>query len=116
MTILIQNENIIREFTDTLLLRHNDDISKIILFGSRAKGIFRPDSDYDLLIVLKNADRKITDDIYDVATDFMLTYGVDISLKIYKENNYQAMAEAKTPFFISVIKTGKELWSNKRAN
>lgn len=116
MTPVMNSENIVTEFTDKVLSRHNEAIIKIILFGSRAKGVFRPDSDYDFLIVLRKADRAITDDIYDLVTDFMLDYGVDISLKIYREEKYQSMAAASTPFFISVMKTGRELWNNKHVS
>ena len=116
MTPMMNSENIVTEFTDKVVSRHNEDIIKIILFGSRARGVFRPDSDYDILIVLRKANREITDDIYDLVTDFMLDYGVDISLKIYREEKYQSMAAVSTPFFRSVMKTGRELWNNKHVS
>ena len=52
----IMVERIVRKF----------DPVKIILFGSRARGTARPDSDYDLLVVLPMADnkRRLAVDIY----------------------------------------------------
>ncbi len=45
------------------------NISKIILFGSRARGDFRPDSDWDFIIILEEEleqkeRRRITGEIY----------------------------------------------------
>ena len=90
-----------------------DQIVKVTFFGSRAKDIPKPGSDYDFVIVLREKERKIIDGIYQVVTDFLIQYGVDISLKIYKENEFLRMASFPTPFIASILKTGKELWSQK---
>ena len=39
---------------DLILAVDRDRIQKIILFGSRARGDARPDSDYDLLVVFRD--------------------------------------------------------------
>lgn len=91
-------------------------IVKIIFFGSRAKEIFKPSSDYDFLIVLKDKRNKIIDEIYDVVTNFLIKHGVDISLKIYREEDFKRMASIPTPFMNSILKTGKELWTQKPKN
>jgi hypothetical protein len=49
-----------------------------------------------------------------VVTDFLIQYGVDISLKIYKEKEFQEWTSISTPFITSVLKTGKELWPRKQ--
>jgi predicted nucleotidyltransferase len=41
---------------ELVLRRHGDRVRRIILFGSRARGDARPDSDYDLLVVLRDLD------------------------------------------------------------
>lgn len=45
---------IAREFARKLKKKLGNNFKKAILFGSRAKGISRTDSDYDLLLVLHN--------------------------------------------------------------
>ena len=88
-------------------------IVKIVFFGSRAKGIAGPESDYDFLIVLKDKGNEIIDGLYDVVTDFLINYGVDISLKIYREDEFHRLASYPTPFIGSILNSGKELWPKK---
>jgi len=111
-----KKEDIESKFLNQIVSLFPDQIIKVILFGSRAKGIPKSDSDYDFLIVLKEKDRRIIDEIYGVVTDFLIQYGVDISLKIYNERNFQHSTSIPTPFMASILKTGKELWTQKPAN
>jgi predicted nucleotidyltransferase len=46
---VLLNETVIAEVVSRLIAAVNPD--KIILFGSRARGNFRPDSDLDLLLI-----------------------------------------------------------------
>ena len=49
-------EEILKIIKETILEvaeKHGVDIDKIILFGSRARGDYREDSDYDLLVITK---------------------------------------------------------------
>jgi predicted nucleotidyltransferase len=39
---------------DLVLRTHGEGVRRIILFGSRARGDARPDSDFDLLVVVRN--------------------------------------------------------------
>ncbi|MBI3599975.1 MAG: nucleotidyltransferase domain-containing protein [Nitrospinae bacterium] len=85
-------------------------LKKVILFGSRAKGTARPDSDFDLLIVLEKRDSNMIDRIYDEVVEFFLKYEVDISLKIYKKDDYERFMAIPTPFFNEIKRTGKILY------
>ncbi len=53
---------------------------KIILFGSRARGTNREDSDYDLFVIKKGIvnERIVSSDIYMALLDFDIDYPVDI--------------------------------------
>ena len=110
---ILQKKNIETQFVNEITSLFPNQIVKIFFFGSRATGVPKPGSDYDFLIVLSEKDRMVIDGIYDVVTDFLLRYGVDISLKIYTEKNFQEMSSIPTPFMASVLKTGTELWTPK---
>lgn len=83
------------------------ELKKIILFGSRARGDERPESDYDLLILVDAKDRKLIDQLYDVVVYILLQYSRLISLKIFTLQEWNRLLSLKTPFSQAVIKEGK---------
>ena len=76
------------------------------MFGSRARGNARPDSDYDLLLIVPRKDRPLKDKLYDAAVDVFTESGADISLKIVKETDFERMKTISLPFILNVIKEG----------
>lgn len=86
------------------------EIDRIYLFGSRAKGTERPDSDYDLLLVV-NFDKtgdviKFKDKAYDVVMDILLDTGHVVSLKVFKKSEFKRLCSLGTPFTKNVLKEG----------
>jgi len=87
-----------------------DKIRATYLFGSRAKGTARPDSDYDLLLVVSNAfSLQDKDRLYDDVMDILLETGRLISLKIFRAEAFQKLSEMRTPFMHHVLTEGVKL-------
>ena len=105
-----------KEFTKELVNRFEPLIEKVIFFGSRAKGVAKPWSDYDILIVLDKRDSKIIDEIYEIVTEFQLEQRVDLSLKIYSKDDFAMKNELHTPFMERIKKTGVVLWTRPQQN
>jgi predicted nucleotidyltransferase len=105
---------VVSGFVSRVTRRFEDLISRVIFFGSRSRGQARPDSDYDLLLVVRDKDRELVDQLYDEVVEFLLTYGVDLSLKIYTERDYQTGLTRGNPFICSVTRAGVELWKARR--
>lgn len=84
-------------------------ILQIRLFGSRAKGKERPDSDYDLFLVVRKRDPKLIDTLYEAVMDVLLATGRLISLKIFPEEEFLRLSKLKTPFMEAVRKEGVSL-------
>ena len=82
-------------------------IEAVYLFGSRARGTERPDSDYDLLLVVRE-DFSLAekDSLYDQVIDILLETGRLISLKIFKQKEFQRLRDLNTPFLSRVLKEG----------
>lgn len=61
------------------------------LYGSRARGDARPDSDYDLLILLDKEDVSMSDfDQYMIPlSDFGLSVGEDVRAHIYTKSDWR---------------------------
>ena len=65
-------------------LRHilGDKLTKVIVYGSYARGDFQENSDIDIMILVKMSDeeiRLVKNDIYDLAFEFEINTGIEIS-------------------------------------
>lgn len=88
-----------------------DDIKEIYLFGSRCRDDCRPDSDYDILIVLERKDRIIIDKLYDAVMEILLSTNRLLSLKIFTTSEFNRLKSIPTPFMSNVLQEGIKLGS-----
>ena len=102
------NDQTVTEFL-SLISSGNNDIKEIFLFGSRCRDDWRPDSDYDILIVVENKDRLIKDKLYDAVMEILLTMGSLISLKIFTAAEFNRLKSIHTPFMHNVMTEGIKL-------
>jgi predicted nucleotidyltransferase len=73
-------EQAIRRFLALLADRY--DMAAAIVYGSRARGTHRPDSDADVAVLLKAERRRVLDTtlaMADIAYDVLLETGINIS-------------------------------------
>jgi predicted nucleotidyltransferase len=75
MTETPANNPILKRFRTALDETYGDRIDRVVLFGSRARGDARPDSDYDVAVFLRNMDSR-DPELYRLA---------DLSTKIIEE-------------------------------
>lgn len=106
----ISEKVILEDFIAQINKEAGSHLQGVIFFGSRAKGKALPWSDFDLLIILDRRERSVIDTIYNSVMDFLLEYGVDLSLKIYSQRDFEQMMALPTPFMAEIQKTGIELW------
>lgn len=87
--------------------RLSSKIKTIYLFGSRARGTERPDSDYDLLLVVADTfSLPEKDALYDLVMEVLLETGRLLSLKIFKEEAFRRLTEMGTPFMRHIAEEG----------
>lgn len=94
---------------EALILRLPNDILKIIFFGSRRKGIFRPDSDIDLLIVLREKRKELIDAIFEISDmieDHVLHYEIPFTVHILSEKEHNEFKYRKSPFIEEIEREG----------
>jgi len=80
-------------------------IKELYLFGSRCRDDWRPDSDYDILIILKQRDRGLKSRLYDIVMDILL----DTGRLIFTESEFNRLKSIPTPFIENVLKEGIRL-------
>ena len=84
----------------------SDNLVEVKLFGSRARGDARKDSDIDILVITADGDWHVRNVIYDIATDILLDDGICISPKVINKKEYGYLYKIKTPFIKNVIREG----------
>ncbi|MGV8138525.1 MAG: nucleotidyltransferase domain-containing protein [Mangrovibacterium sp.] len=82
-------------------------VSDVVIFGSQVKGKATQDSDYDVLIVLRNNyDRKTKKLISDLCYDFDLKYDIFLDTQIISEDELKNEIRGKHPVFQIALKEG----------
>jgi predicted nucleotidyltransferase len=92
---------LIRQYINSI-----DPNSEIILYGSRARGDERPDSDWDVLVLTDysvdhNVERKFRNKLYDLE----LETGESFSTFVYSKNDWLTKQRI-SPFFHNVTAEG----------
>ncbi len=88
-----------------------NDLSKIILYGSYARGDFQQDSDVDVMILVNlpvKEIEKVEEAIFELAYDIEMEHGIHISPIIKNEQQFEYWVDA-LPFYRNVKKEGVEI-------
>ena len=82
---------------------------RMILFGSQARGDARPDSDWDLLVLLNSDSTNLDDEVrYSYPfTKLGWTYNVDFNVLLYAKNDWDR--RSFMPFYKNVEQDGIEI-------
>lgn len=83
-----------------------DEIRRVILFGSKARGEADEESDVDVLIVAKGKAERVKQvvDEFDVESDIVLLPIV------FSEEKYRYFQRLKLPLYVNIRRDGMELW------
>ena len=90
------------------------DIQEMYLFGSRCRDDWRPDSDYDILIVVDKKDSHLVSRLYDAVVDILLETGNLFSLKIFTTFEFNRLRSIPTAFVKRVLTEGIQLGNPKQ--
>ena len=105
--MLLGDDPNLKRFRAALDRLYGDRVARIVLFGSRARGDAREDSDYDLAVFLKDlTDRwPELDRLADLGTDFLEETGEFIHAMPYRAGSY----EDRTPLMHEIRADGIDL-------
>lgn len=105
---MVNTHDILLSFSRQVKDILGDKVTKMILYGSYARGDYRDNSDIDIMILTTLTDEEIAEiktDIYDLAFDFQMEYGIDISVIIKNEEHFNYWLGA-LPFYDNVQNEG----------
>lgn len=100
--------NIIYKFSQGLKDILGEKLTRIIVYGSYARGDYRDNSDVDIMILVKMSDeeiRLIKNAVYDLAFEFEINTGIELSPVIKNEDQYEYWVDT-LPFYRNVRDEG----------
>lgn len=97
---------ILTDLKFNLLNRLRDNLIDVVLFGSQLSDKSRQDSDYDILILVKNKTNwKLEREISDICYEIDLKYGILTDTHILSEADLET-PRGKQPIFVNAINQG----------
>ena len=109
-----EERGMVQEFVRRALEAYPDAIESIRLFGSKARGDARPDSDIDLLVVVQDDGQKeeVTKRLRDIAYDLLeeFDYHSVLAIKVFPARRIPQGRVSGDPFVRNIQIEGKEVW------
>ena len=103
--------DIMHEFAKNVRKLLGDSLDSVIVYGSYARGDYSESSDIDVMLLVSLEDeeiKRISNQISDLAFDFMMKYGVDISPIITNTDHFNYWAD-NLPYYRNVRDEGVKL-------
>jgi predicted nucleotidyltransferase len=95
---------VLKKFKKEIKQINGDNLKKVILFGSQARGKVKKDSDIDIVLIFqKEPSIKIKKRIREISNSLSLEYDIVISEFLVTQAEFQ---KYKTPFLLNVKKEG----------
>lgn len=104
-----KEEQAVKAFVSAIRKNLKDQLIETKIFGSKVRGDYSQDSDIDILIILKERSKYLTDTLYEKLLDIELEYDSKISLTVFSQEEYQHNVNAHTPFIESLANEGVAL-------
>jgi predicted nucleotidyltransferase len=107
MNDTIARDAILQRFKAALEQAYGERLERVVLYGSRARGDAREDSDYDIAVFLKNLDDRWAemDRIADIEFVILSETGKAIHAMPYRAGSYLE----RTPLMSEIRRDGRDL-------
>jgi uncharacterized protein (UPF0332 family)/predicted nucleotidyltransferase len=86
-----------------------DDVYRVVLFGSKARGDHVPGSDLDVLVVADDEQR-----LHSVARAVADETGIPLQLLVVPPQRYREYRRLRVPLYVNLRRDGIELWDEAR--
>lgn len=100
--------DVVYEFAKDMKRLFGADLSKVLVYGSYARGDYTENSDVDVMVLVKTPETEIknyTDQVSDRAFDYLMRYGIDISPIVKNEEHFNYWVD-NLPYYRNVRDEG----------
>lgn len=111
---MLQNlDMILKKYVGDLHRLYGNELRSVILYGSYARGDFRPDSDIDIMILVDSTDQEIVNKgrrLSEMTFEYDFEYDLAIMPIVKNIDHFNKWLRAY-PFYYNVKKEGVELYA-----
>ncbi len=97
---------VLEQISASLKAEHPEQIVSILAFGSRARGDHSGDSDFDVLVVVRNKTIQLEEEIIARFVEKELASGVSFEPVIKSQESYEREKRYRTLFYENIINEG----------
>jgi predicted nucleotidyltransferase len=103
----------IEEVKDRLVKKYKNRLLLLKLYGSKARGDSHPDSDIDILAVVKRDSLKIRDEFFEESYQVMSKHDFRflICLAVMGKHEFEMYKNGNFSFYRNISREGIDLWS-----
>ena len=105
-------QSLIDQYVEEIKRIYGSHVKQIILYGSYARGDFRPDSDVDIMILVDMSDLELKaygQQLSYMTYDFNMAHDLDIKPIAKSQQHFQKWVDVY-PFYANVEKEGVKLF------
>ena len=97
-------EQLLARLSRDMRARLGKHLRRLVLFGSRARGDARADSDYDILVVVDEVNRNVTDAVDEIAGEMLYRFGIVVSA--FPTSEEDTRSRKYSPLLMNIAKEG----------
>jgi predicted nucleotidyltransferase len=97
------------DLLESLRGRFDGQLTEVILFGSRARGDARPESDMDVAVVLREVDLTTSKEVRHLAVEVWLRHGIYVSTRVWSQEHWRRLEQLRTLLYQNIRREGISL-------
>jgi predicted nucleotidyltransferase len=91
---------------DTVTVIAGENIIKLVLYGSRARGDYERGSDLDVAIIVRGLTRELKRRIFDAVADIEMKYLKPLSTLIFSEEEFEFLKKRERRIALNIEREG----------
>lgn len=102
-------DDAIRELKEVLGKQLGSRLTKIVLYGSRARGDFDSQSDIDIAVIVRELTRELKHQVLDTVAEIELKHLTPLSVIIFSENEFAELKRRERRIALDIEREGMPL-------
>jgi len=106
MRLAAKERRVVEEFKKKLEEEYPEELLRLTLFGSRARGDATKESDMDILVVIRSENWRLGDRIRELGYHLELKYGTVLSIQVISQKHFKKLKVIRSQFIEEVEREG----------